>query len=443
MKKDKIIKKRWKRVALLFAILFVFTSTTLASQAANANQKTLNAIFGLTKIIYNSSDLTAHAEPFLADGTTYIPLRKMGEVFNKNITWDDATKTVVVSDKPVPALENMQAQLNAKDNTIAMLEVRIAELEEYISKKEPDLDDLEDQLNDDYDEYEDIEFEISLSGDEDDIEVEIEVDLDDFYTEWNKLSNSDIEDYLQDICDDILDEFEDADITGSIIDTDEDEELISFEIDSRGNVETDYEADIDDLEDQLNDDYDEYEDIDFEVYLFGDEDDIEVEIEVDLYDFYTEWNRLSNSDIEDYLQDICDDILDEFENADIIGFIIDIDENENLVYFEIDSQGNVEIEYDAYLGSLEDLEDQLDDEYYDQLGDTQVYIELEGDEDDILFIVNIDLYDYDDEWDDLDEDDDIYPFMQNIYRDIEDEFEDAYIEGVIYDIDDGKDLYWF
>lgn len=39
------------------------------------------------------------AEPFIIDGTTYLPVRAVAEAFNKNVDWKDETKTVIISSK--------------------------------------------------------------------------------------------------------------------------------------------------------------------------------------------------------------------------------------------------------------------------------------------------------------------------------------------------------
>ena len=72
--------------------------------------------------------------------------------------------------------------------------------------------------------------------------------------------------------------------------------------------------------------------------------------------------------------------------------------------------------------------------FYDYFDEFEVEIELEGDEDEIIFNVYMDYDRYDDEWDDL-RDRDIEYFMEDIYLEIEEEFEDADIVGYIYDWD--------
>ena len=43
--------------------------------------------------------------PILKDGTTYLPVRAIGEAFDKDVAWDGATKTVTLTSKAAPVIE--------------------------------------------------------------------------------------------------------------------------------------------------------------------------------------------------------------------------------------------------------------------------------------------------------------------------------------------------
>jgi len=74
-----------------------------------------------------------------------------------------------------------------------------------------------------------LEWNITLDGDEDKIEVEIEIDLDEYQDEFDDLSDSDFERLVEDIVEDIWAEFDDADVTGKIIDSDTGKKKYDFE----------------------------------------------------------------------------------------------------------------------------------------------------------------------------------------------------------------------
>lgn len=90
---------------------------------------------------------------------------------------------------------------------------------------------MEDQLNDDYEDFRGAEWDISLSGDEDEIEVEIALDFDEYEDE---LDDSDFEDLVINVIEDIWDEFDDADVVGEIVDSsNNDKTKYDFEGDAR------------------------------------------------------------------------------------------------------------------------------------------------------------------------------------------------------------------
>ncbi|MZQ75418.1 MAG: copper amine oxidase N-terminal domain-containing protein [Peptoclostridium sp.] len=338
--------KKKKMVVAFVVMLSILILPAAQYSHASVLKKTVDAWYRDIKIVANGTQVQMPLEPFIMNDSTYVPVRAISEILGKNVAWDGATSSITITDKPgsnVAVLNNTILQQNAEINR---LKAEIADLKKQLDDAESskdDLNDLEDELNDDYSDFEDIEFDISLDGDEDDILVEITFAGDDYLDAWDALSNSDINGYLQDIVDDILDNFEDADIEGSIEDTDNDDVLVEFTVDSGGDVSTDG-ADLSDLEDQLNDDYSDFENIEFDINLDGDEDDILVDITFAGDDYLDEWDKLTNSDINGYLQDIVDDILDDFEDADIEGTIEDTDNGDVLVEFTVDSGGDVSID---------------------------------------------------------------------------------------------------
>lgn len=44
-------------------------------------------------------------DPIMYDGTTYIPIRSVGDIMGINVDWDDATRTVLLKDKVTLSLE--------------------------------------------------------------------------------------------------------------------------------------------------------------------------------------------------------------------------------------------------------------------------------------------------------------------------------------------------
>ncbi|MBP1932551.1 stalk domain-containing protein [Ammoniphilus resinae] len=319
--------KQWKKTAAVLGTTTVLVSGTLFSTGTYASQakKMIEATYQDIKIVYNGNEVAvdAQTEPFTIKGTTFIPLRQMGELYNKNVQWDAINHKILITDKaPVVVPDSSQVialkvEIANKDARIKQLEQQLADAKE--SSKKGDIDDLEDQLNDDYEDFYDgdLDASIELSGDEDEIEVFIEVDED----EWNDLSTRERENLIENMVDDILEEFEDAEITGAV--EDGSSTLLTFTADTDGDVEY---ADLDDLEDELNDDYEDYfRGIRLSIDLSGDTEDITFRVNIALDDYQDEWDDLDQNDIDDLFDDIVDDIEKKFKSADIEGDIYDTD----------------------------------------------------------------------------------------------------------------------
>ncbi|MGG4493628.1 stalk domain-containing protein [Brevibacillus reuszeri] len=218
------------------------------SSSASVAKKNLQVNYNNIKVLYNGNAVSTTVEPFIVNGTTYIPLRMMAGVFNKEVTWDGNSYTINVKDQ---ADSQHAAELAARDAQIRTMQAKIDSLNKEISDLEDDLDkkknnnddedfddrlnDLEKQLNKDYGDFEDLEWDITLDGDEDEIEVEIEIDLDEYGDDFDDLGTSDFKKLVKDIVNDIWDEFDDADVTGKIIDSDTGKKKYDFE----GDVDSD------------------------------------------------------------------------------------------------------------------------------------------------------------------------------------------------------------
>ena len=73
---------------------------------ATSNTKTLEALYNNIKIYVDGvkidpKDASGNAvEPFIYNGTTYLPVRAVGEAIGKTVTWDGATQSVYLGEKP-------------------------------------------------------------------------------------------------------------------------------------------------------------------------------------------------------------------------------------------------------------------------------------------------------------------------------------------------------
>ncbi|MBQ7791960.1 MAG: hypothetical protein IJ367_00500 [Clostridia bacterium] len=78
---------------------------------AKTGSETLEAWYSDIKIFVNGTkinptDALGNAvEPFIVDGTTYLPVRAVGEALQKEVTWDGATASVYLTDKKTETIE--------------------------------------------------------------------------------------------------------------------------------------------------------------------------------------------------------------------------------------------------------------------------------------------------------------------------------------------------
>lgn len=339
--------KKIRKIAVLVAVMMLvmsFSSTGFASwldQTVKASYRNITVFVNGTLKQAKTATGTV-VEPFIVNGTTYVPLRGIAEMLGYQVNFNPATYRIDITGTDISTLTQKIIQQEA---TIKSLQAKLDAYEEV------DLDDLEDDLNDDYDEVGNLPIEkIVLKGDSSSIKVEIYVDLeaDADYDEWVFLEDDEDElmDFLQDIVDDILDVAKDATISGFIEDEFEDDVLVKFSVNTRDQVvigsSTSSSGDIDDLEDELNDDFDRLSGVYFDITVTertGDK--LQVKVESDSPDVTDE---IDEDDMIDFLEDMYDVIVsyDEFEDFDVYGAIYD---DAGVLDFDFDSSGNVDLEW--------------------------------------------------------------------------------------------------
>lgn len=336
-----------KRVAVITSTVLVLSILLTTVVFAEGAFKNLQAWYGDIKIFSNNQQVQMDVKPFIVDGITYVPLRALSNILNKNVGWDQKNLRIDITDKPDTNAANMaymSQQLIEKQIKINELEAKVKQLEaELANTSKYSLDDIEKDLNKKYGKFEKIEFDIDLRGDKDDIDVRIYVDLRDYSSRWKSLSSTKIKGYIKDIVDNILSEYKDAKVTGFIEDSYSRRELVDFYLNNKRSLVVDiknssnYTYDLDYLQDRLNEEYDEYRGVYFKIVLSGDEDDILVDIEAK-YDYL---DNLLQSDIEKYLKNICNVISYDYPNARIVGYIGDYDTS---YYFYVSNSGKIVLE---------------------------------------------------------------------------------------------------
>ncbi|MCL6477276.1 MAG: copper amine oxidase N-terminal domain-containing protein [Peptococcaceae bacterium] len=324
-----------KKIAVvLFSLVMLLVMAGVAESTLATRQITAN--YQDIKIFVNGKaiSLQPNEEPFIYSDRTFVPLRAVAEALGCNVEWVDALKYVNISggaDSTVLAqkekeIQDLKAQLAQKNSEVQSLQSTIDSLRE---DENDDIDDLEDDLASDFDNLGDVIIDdISLDGDEDEVDVDIEVDLGDYEDEWADLDDDDIKDWIEDLVSDIQAGLsDDTEVAGQIIDTDSDDVLVEFSKDGDEDLDVDFydddyresDSDAEDVEDSLDGDIFDVGGIEFEITDVDYDGDDGVTVTLYMTDDYdsSDWDGLSDSNIENDVEDICEEIADTFEDADI------------------------------------------------------------------------------------------------------------------------------
>ena len=89
--------QRMKDVCLGATVAALVMGAAPAAYAKVANMD-IPVMFNNIKIVVYGTELKTDKEPFIYEGTTYLPVRAVGEAVGKNVTWDAASKTVILGE---------------------------------------------------------------------------------------------------------------------------------------------------------------------------------------------------------------------------------------------------------------------------------------------------------------------------------------------------------
>ncbi|MBE6022986.1 MAG: copper amine oxidase N-terminal domain-containing protein [Cellulosilyticum sp.] len=244
------MSKNYKKLCLVLGLSgIVGAGSVTAAQATRSLQATYRDI----KVTYNNVQQTIAQEPFSVDGTVYVPLRAISDIFGATANWQPTTNTVALSGGASNNTNNAtsQAEITNLNYQIAALQQELnaakTELAQYKANEminnntqvnnntsgstitTDQLKVTENELNTEYaDFFSNISFyyTLSLSGNE--INVNIAYDTRSENTSYEKLSTSKIETYMKKLGDFIASKHQDIAISGTIEYTNESLEKASF-----------------------------------------------------------------------------------------------------------------------------------------------------------------------------------------------------------------------
>lgn len=96
---------------LVIGTIIGATLTTATIGFAENGVKGIEAYYKNIKVKINGVTKESEKEPFIVDGSTYVPLRFISEAFNKDVNWDGKTNTVLITDKKETA-NNFTVKVN-------------------------------------------------------------------------------------------------------------------------------------------------------------------------------------------------------------------------------------------------------------------------------------------------------------------------------------------
>ena len=106
---------KWFIAGVAFSIVLTATLPALAASLTQSVTITYRDI----KVTLNGQQIELANEPFLLNGTTYLPLREVASALELDVSWDGSTSTVKLtrSSAPSPSAAQSNGWSNAPDNT--------------------------------------------------------------------------------------------------------------------------------------------------------------------------------------------------------------------------------------------------------------------------------------------------------------------------------------
>ena len=122
--------QRIKAVCLGATVAALVMGAAPAAYAKVANMD-IPVMFNNIKIVVDGKELKTDKEPFIYEGTTYLPVRAVGEAVGKNVTWDAASKTIILGEteqKETEQTETEQKEPEQPEKTASDDDSRLGEL---------------------------------------------------------------------------------------------------------------------------------------------------------------------------------------------------------------------------------------------------------------------------------------------------------------------------
>ena len=359
------MSKNYKRLCLVLGLSSVIGTGALAAKSGTENKQ---ATYRNIQVTYNGAAQNLALEPFLIDGSVYVPLRAFGDIVGVNATWAPASNTVMLTGGSSTS-EAEIAQLTYK-NTVLQLELDAvkAELAAYKANSNnsgssttdgtnisaTELKKTQEYLYSTYsDNFNNIYFDFDLSQTGSRLDLTISYSSKSENTAFDKLSEYNIQKFIKKVCDDIAATHTNIEIQGIIEYSNNNEEKVSFTRTKNAKYEYNFGFDVSDIEAIVEDETYGYITLDSLGKITINSTDVDIReskstINVKLYlstkdKDVADWNALSPSAqraaIKTQLEDIQDAIIDR-TSYDVNVLVYN---HSNTIIAEIDSDAKVSV----------------------------------------------------------------------------------------------------
>ncbi len=330
--------KPMTRRRMTAALTAVLALSLIAGSTDAAPKKKMLEAYSDISIEYNGTDLADADGPLLINNKTYIPLRMLMNYFgDKEINWDNDLRKVRIKNKQNPMEAMYMAQISSRNAQIADLEKQVKDLKAQLAAaqttaKELNLTKLKKALNADYEDYDNRDISITVSGDSEKIRLTVSLSK----TDWTAMSSSRKSALLKNICNDIWDEAEDAVIEGTIKDSSK--TLASFSVKPGKTISLeDGDPDFDTLATDLVKEYKgdwSTEGMVLALEITGTESRITYKVTMDYSKYDTKWEGLSSTKKKRLMDDLYDAVLDEYDDATVTGYLYDTKNRKNIAKYD-------------------------------------------------------------------------------------------------------------
>lgn len=109
------MKERIKGVFIGMGLMMVFSFASNFSMAETM-KKNIEVLYDDVRVFIDGVEISPkdsqgeEVEPFIYKGTTYVPLRAIGEGLGQGVAWDEETKSIHIGEKPRPKGDSLRAE---------------------------------------------------------------------------------------------------------------------------------------------------------------------------------------------------------------------------------------------------------------------------------------------------------------------------------------------